>query len=58
MSLSIEEDPCSLVLGLRDGGTVRFHVETLRTALDIRSVWNGGENGGETHVRRVSFLSV
>lgn len=51
MNLSIEDDPCSLGLGLRDGGAVRFHVETPRTALDIRNVWLGGQDGGENQVQ-------
>ena len=50
VSLAIEEDLCSLVLELREPGPMRFHVETPRTALDIRNVWQGGQEGGESEV--------
>lgn len=50
MNLTIDDDLCSVVVALRDGGVVRFHVETPRTALDIRNVWQGGKDGDDSEV--------
>ena len=56
-SVSVEEDSCSLVLVMEEGGPMRFHVETSRTAWDIKNVIQRGKDGGELQVYLLQWLS-
>ena len=49
-SVSVEEDSCSLVLLMEEGGPMRFHVESSRTAWDIKNIIQRGKDGGDLQV--------
>ena len=50
VNVSIEDDGCLLMLTLSEGGSVRFHVETQRTAWDIKNTIQRGTNGQDIEV--------
>ena len=49
-SVSVEEDSCSLVLLMEEGGPMQFHVETSRMAWDIKNIIQRGKDGGYLQV--------
>ena len=46
----MEDDPCSVVMVLQEGGSVRFHVDTSRMAWDIKNIVQRGKDGGDVQV--------